>query len=141
MEEMTAKLIDNMVVSCPPNSTILYCFHAIDTLHFRSMSLLSSPPAKQLTRHPFLKEAQAATVCMHTALEHVTAVMQTQHLLLDIVEYPKANGRVKWTLFLDGDVVFRGKAENKSEVLCAFFFEKLRHSLEQHTHNRRRPSS
>lgn len=68
---------------------------------------------------------------MHVAPEHVTAVMRTQALFLDIVEYPKANDRVKWTLFLDGDVVFEGKAKNKSEVLCASFFEGLRRSLEK----------
>lgn len=81
---------------------------------------------------PFSQEAQAADVCMRTALDHVAAVMEAHHLLLDVVEYSKAGGKVKWILSMDGDLVFQGEAESKVEVLCAAFFEKQRRSL-KHT--------
>lgn len=58
---------------------------------------------------------------MIAALDHVAAVMEAQCLLLDIVEYPKAGGRVKWRLSMDGDKLFLGEAESKWDVLCVAF--------------------
>lgn len=61
-------------------------------------------------------------MCLEAALSFITTVMEEQHLLLDVVEFPLADGKVKWALYMDGDAVFRGEAHSKWEVLCADFF-------------------